>query len=202
MSEALFINDIFWTFQGEGANWGRRALFVRMPYCNLACSWCDTTFNSYNRWQIDDFKNFAKQEPARFAVITGGEPMMHRHTPRVVKLLSELHFTIACETNGTFPIVDGIDFVTCSPKKDAEYYVHPDAYHKVKEFKYVVDKDFDFSILERHKQDEVHVKHRLSPEFNNLQENVKAIENYLISSSVRHPEWCLNLQTHKWIGVP
>jgi len=192
----LFINDLFWTIQGEGQHAGRRALFVRMPHCNLACSWCDTTFNTYKTVPVDEFKTFASSEASRFAVVTGGEPMMHRHTPVVVSALKSLGFEIACETNGTFPIVDGIDFVTCSPKRDAEFYVHESAWPLVNEFKYVVDKDFDFALLDRHDTTDGR-RYSLSPEFNNMAESCKKILDYISL----HPKWRLNLQTHKWIGV-
>jgi len=191
-----YINDLFWTVQGEGFHAGRRALFVRMPYCNLACSWCDTSFNSYQKIEVDEFQKIATSESAKFAVITGGEPMMNRHTPIIVAHLKNLGFEIACETNGTFPIVPGIDYPTCSPKRDADYFIHPDALPVVKEFKYVVDEGFDFSILEKHAVDDGR-RYSLSPEFGNMQASVEKIIEYIKGN----PQWRLNLQTHKWIGA-
>lgn len=193
----LHLNDLFWTLQGEGAHAGRRALFVRMPFCNLSCSWCDTNFNTQMKWAENDFVNFALKEPARFAVITGGEPMLHKDTPSVVRILKSLGFEIACETNGTYPIVDGIDWATCSPKKDIDYYVHPQAWDRVHEFKYVVDKQFDFGILARHRHDD-HRRYSLSPEFNEMEANLEKIFDFI----KEHPRWRLSLQTHKWIGLP
>ena len=67
----LFINDLFWTLQGEGRHWGRRALFVRMPHCNLACTWCDTKFDTHVKWTVEDFMLFAAKEPAAAAATTG-----------------------------------------------------------------------------------------------------------------------------------
>lgn len=192
----LFINDLFWTLQGEGTHWGRRALFVRMPYCNLSCSWCDTSFNSYKKWTIDEFKEFAQREPGRFAVVTGGEPMMHRHTPVVVEELRKLEFKIAAETNGTMPPPCDFDWITCSPKRDAEYFVHPSLDYAVNEFKYVVDQDFDFAVLDRHDVND-HRHYSLSPEFSSFNANVAKIIEYIR----QHPKWRLSLQTHKWIGV-
>ena len=112
---SLFINDLFWTLQGEGQHWGRRALFVRMPHCNLSCSWCDTTFDTHKKWSFEEFETFALQEKARFAVVTGGEPLMHKHTPAVVRLLQKNGFYVACETNGTFAPNAAFDWITCSP---------------------------------------------------------------------------------------
>lgn len=204
----IHLNDLFFTVQGEGMQIGRRALFVRMPYCDLACSFCDTQFNSHKEWSPQDFIDFAMKEPTRFAVITGGEPSMHKHTPRVVELLSSVGFHIAIETNGHFPIPEGIQWVCCSPKRDTykdnpPYYIHREAYRKACEFKYVVDEGFDFSFLDRHNEDNMDEGrwpciHWLSPEHSNWKRNVDTILEYV----TQNPMWRLNLQTHKIIGVP
>ena len=196
-------NDLFWTLQGEGHNSGRRALFVRLPFCNYDCPWCDTEYNSYKKISEEDFLNFAKQEPARFAVITGGEPLAHKHLDKILGLLKYLKFEIACETNGSFPAPKEIDFVTCSPKsftkKNFEpYYIHPDLYGQVSEFKYVVDEDFNFDLLKRHENDDKKVIHSLSPEFNKMNESTERIMTYI----KENPKWRLSLQTHKWIQIP
>lgn len=198
-SNSLLINDLFWTFQGEGKFAGTRALFVRMPYCNLACAWCDTQFNSFKKWSEEEFSVFAASEKSRFAVITGGEPSMNKQTPRVIAALKKLGFYIAMETNGNFPIPEGVNFVTCSPKRDASppYYVHADVWPRVSEFKYVVDRDFDFSILDRH---DIRDKRRysLSPEFGELTYNLNRIFEFI----KENPRWRISLQTHKWMAIP
>lgn len=195
----IHLNDVFFTFQGEGKYAGTRALFVRMPYCNLSCSWCDTSFNSHREWDEADFHAFASTEKTRFAVVTGGEPMMHKHTPKVVELLKGLGYFVATETNGCFPIVAGIDFVTCSPKRDSEppYFVHRDAWPKIGEFKYVVDQGFDFRVLDRHELKDGR-RYSLSPEFGRMKESLQEIEAYIKDN----PRWRISLQTHKWMGVP
>jgi organic radical activating enzyme len=193
--QVLKLNDVFWTVQGEGHNWGRRALFVRMPFCNLACTWCDTEYNSYKTWSVSEFTEFAKQESCRFAVITGGEPMMNKHTPMIIAILKNLGFEIACESNGTFPILSGIDFATVSPKRDADFDIHEENYWKANELKLVVDKDFDFEICK--KFESMSCRLSLSPEFNEWQENVERILNFI----KENPKWRISLQTHKILNV-
>jgi len=194
----LFINSLFWTVQGEGANAGRRALFVRMPYCNLRCNFCDTSFDSHEIIPVDKLVEVASKAPTgdRFAVITGGEPMMHRHTPKVVQTLKELDYVVACETNGTFAPPCEFDWVTCSPKADSEYFINDYLWSYVSEFKYVVFDGFDWSVLDRHSVGTQRLY--LSPEFGDMAGNVAAILAYI----EKHPQWRLSLQTHKWIGVP
>lgn len=193
----LHLVDVFWTFQGEGANAGRRALFVRMPFCNLQCPWCDTEFNSFTKWSTEDFENYCRKESARFAVITGGEPSLHKHTPKVIEILKKQGFTIAMESNGTSPPPDGVDYLTVSPKAyaDEPFYICDKAMAKASEFKYVAEAGFPFEILNRHKPDGRGLY--LSPEFNRMSESLKEIEDYI----VLNPQWKVSLQTHKWMGI-
>lgn len=205
-SMKLNINDLFWTFQGEGYYTGRRALFVRMPFCNLACSWCDTSFNTFKEITEAEFLAYANQAPEadRFAVITGGEPALNKHTKRVLELLKKNYFEVAIESNGTAKseIYSLFDYVTISPKKFSEdkkmspYYISPQALKYADEFKYVVDSVFDFSVLKRHSSLSF-VRLSLSPEYNDFNNNLKKIMDYI----EENPHWVINLQTHKIIGV-
>ena len=199
----LQINNLFWTLQGEGHFSGKRALFIRLPYCNYNCPWCDTEYNSFKEWSLKNFKSFILSEKSRFAVITGGEPMGHKHLPKILKILKDENFYVACETNGSLEIPKEIGFVTTSPKsytkkKFEPYYIHPTVFSQTNEWKYVVDNQFNFNILERHKSDSEKVHHSLSPEFNNMQENTQKIIEYI----KQNPKWQLSLQTHKWIDIP
>lgn len=195
MREQFQINDIFWTFQGEGTNAGRRALFIRLPRCNLRCSWCDTEFNTFKTMSREYLEGFFDLEPARFVVITGGEPLMNPQLKDLIELLQDSRFEIACETNGTYPYVDGIDFVTCSPKRDADFAVDENLMNHVKEFKFVVDEDFDFNIVTPFFNTSARVS--LSPEFNTMNKSLERIYDFI----KRYPEVRLSLQSHKWIGL-
>lgn len=188
--------EYFWTYQGEGQNWGKRALFVRVPFCNLSCSWCDTQFNTFEKVEEEALEKYACSESSKFAVITGGEPSMSKETPKVIQLLKRYGFTLAMETNGNFPIPEGIDFVTVSPKEDADFLICEDAFKKASEFKYVVDSKFQIDCI----SEEVLESDRtilLSPEFNELEKNLKKIEEIIKKTG----RFRLSLQTHKFIGV-
>lgn len=203
-SKTIQLNDLFWTLQGEGFHSGKRMLFVRFPFCNYNCSWCDTQFNSFKNWSIEEFTRFARSEKSRWAVLTGGEPLVHKHLKMVISLLKDLGFKIACETNGSAPIPDEIDFPTVSPKsftkgKFPPFYIHPDALEKAKEFKYVVDKNFDFNILEKHKPFQSHTAYSLSPEYQSMK---TVLPTKILPYIAENPEWRLSLQTHKWINIP
>ena len=82
----------------------------------------------------------------------------------------------------------------------APYFIHPEAWTRADEFKYVVDDQFDFTILDRHESEYRHgrtARLSLSPEFGQLQKNLDRIFGWI---SV-HPHWRISLQTHKWMGV-
>jgi organic radical activating enzyme len=150
----------------------------------------------------EEFVEAARREKARFAVLTGGEPLMNKQLPRVVELLRKEGFKIAAESNGTFPPPVPLDWLTISPKrftKDKKmdpYWVHPDAFDRCQEFKYVVDSEFDFSVLDRHRGRGL-ARLSLSPEFNDFRGNVAKIIEYV----KENPEWAISLQTHKFLGV-
>ena len=83
------INDIFYSLQGEGHNTGRAAVFIRFAGCNLRCPFCDTEFDTYREMDDEQILAAISPYPARFVVLTGGEPTLQvdeafveqRHTP-------------------------------------------------------------------------------------------------------------------------
>lgn len=50
----LFVQSIFPTIQGEGPAAGIPSVFIRLGGCNLACSFCDTEFESFEEMALGD----------------------------------------------------------------------------------------------------------------------------------------------------
>ena len=50
------INEIYHSIQGESSFMGKPCVFVRLTYCNLRCSYCDTEYAFYegNEMTIKD----------------------------------------------------------------------------------------------------------------------------------------------------
>lgn len=115
---SLFVQEIFYTIQGEGPYSGHPAVFVRLGGCNLACSFCDTEFESFQELSIEQILQQIVQYSSRtkLIILTGGEPFRQNITP-VTDLLIESGFSVQIESNGTLfrkirPEVE----VVCSPK--------------------------------------------------------------------------------------
>ncbi len=182
------VNDIFYSLQGEGRNTGRAAIFIRFAGCNLKCPFCDTDFAQYEEMSDEDILNRIKSYPSHFVVLTGGEPSLQVDR-QLVDLLHKHGYELAMETNGTHPIVDGIDWITCSPKGNTkikrcnelkcifeETTLEPDDHGIIAEYKYL--QPCDVQDAERNAQ------------------IVKRCFDYIL----QHPEWRMSLQTHKLVG--
>ncbi len=122
----LWVQEVFYTLQGEGPFVGRPSVFVRLGGCNLACYFCDTDFES-STWKPDidellmrikDELKSAPQADCKLVVLTGGEPLRQNIVPLVTALVS-MGMTVQLETNGTLyqdlPWSEQIHIV-CSPK--------------------------------------------------------------------------------------
>ena len=44
--------EIFKSIQGEGYNFGKEVVFLRLGKCNLKCPWCDTNWNQYKEIEL------------------------------------------------------------------------------------------------------------------------------------------------------
>lgn len=177
------INEIFYSLQGEGFHTGTPALFIRFSGCNLKCSFCDTKHEEGEWMSDEDIVAKAKECPAKMVVLTGGEPSLWIDEAFVEKLHQAGKY-VCVETNGTHPIPDSVDWITCSPKGA------PVVLTRIDEVKVVYTGDED---VEPYLTLPAQV-HFLQPcSCKNTQEVVAYIQE--------HPQWRLSLQTHKWIGI-
>ena len=182
------INDIFYSLQGEGRNTGRAAIFVRFSGCNLKCPFCDTQFASYELLSGDDILSRISQHPSRFVVLTGGEPSLQVDRA-LVDLLHANGYELAMETNGTHPIVEGIDWITCSPKGHT-------VIKKCNELKCIFEESTaapdDHGIIADYRY--------LQPcDVQDAKRNANTVER-CFQYILEHPEWRISLQTHKLVG--
>lgn len=206
------VKEIFYTLQGEGAQTGRPAVFLRFAGCNLwsgreedrasaTCKFCDTDFvgtdgEGGGRFMGEDAladtvaAAWRGSEQHRFVVCTGGEPALQLDEA-LVEALHARGFEIAVETNGTLPLPDGLDWVCVSPKAGAALKVcSGDELKLVFPQEGVTPRDFE-ALEFRH--------FFLQPmDGPNLRRNTRLALEYCLA----HPKWRLSLQTHKLLGIP
>jgi 7-carboxy-7-deazaguanine synthase len=100
------IIEIFHSVQGEGPFTGVRTSFVRTARCNLRCTWCDTaySFGPGKERSIPSILKEVATHRTRFACLTGGEPLLQRESPELLRSLSERGFTTVVETGGSLDV--------------------------------------------------------------------------------------------------
>ncbi|WP_031555499.1 7-carboxy-7-deazaguanine synthase [Parvularcula oceani] len=205
------VKELFYTLQGEGAQAGRAAVFLRFAGCNLwsgreedrakaVCTFCDTDFvgmDGVGGGRFPDAAALAAAVAAQwpgggspYVVCTGGEPLLQLDPPLIEALHAE-RFEIAVETNGTVKAPPGLDWICVSPKADAPLVltegselklVYPQALAPPERFE-----DLRFT------------HHFLQPmDGPEVEANIAATVEYCR----RHPRWRLSLQTHKITGIP
>jgi 7-carboxy-7-deazaguanine synthase (Cx14CxxC type) len=212
---AYSVKEIFYTLQGEGANAGRPAVFLRFAGCNLwtgreqdrhkaTCTFCDTDFIGTDGPGGGKFATAADlaeavaatwpQERNRLAqklvVCTGGEPLLQLDRAAIDALHAH-GFEVAVETNGTVAAPEGIDWICVSPKAGAAL-----IQTRGSELKLVFPQEgadparfrsLDFQHFFLQPMD--------GPE---RVENTRRAIDYCLA----HPEWRLSVQTHKVLGIP
>lgn len=206
------VKEMYYTLQGEGAQVGRAAVFLRFSGCNLwsglesdradaACHFCDTDFVGVDGPGGGKFSDAAGLARAVFAqwpkpvagkpyvVCTGGEPLLQLDKALIIALHDE-GFEIGIETNGTMLPPPGIDWICVSPKAGAEQKLkHGDELKLVYPQKDAEPERFAGQDFRNFFLQPLDDQNRLA--------NTRAATQYCLD----HPQWRLSLQTHKFIGI-
>jgi len=215
------VKEIFYTLQGEGANAGTPAVFLRFAGCNLwsgrekdragaVCRFCDTEFVGTGGAGGGKFRTaaaLAKAVAAKWPKRAKAPRSFSKSVSKFVvctggepllqldaPLLGALHgrgFRVAIETNGTLAAPRGVDWTCVSPKAGA-----PLALGRGDELKLVYPQ----------KGAEPERYSRLHFDFFFLQpmDGPRREENTRLAAAycLQHPRWRLSLQIHKLIGIP
>jgi 7-carboxy-7-deazaguanine synthase len=210
------VKEIYYTLQGEGAQTGRPAVFLRFAGCNLwsgreedraraICNFCDTEFVGTDGPGGGIFRTAADLAAAVRAawpvsavsdnplvVCTGGEPLLQLDDG-AIDALHAAGFEIAVETNGTLRAPHGLDWVCVSPKASAKVVLTSGD-----ELKLV------YPQAEPEAQPEMFAGMQFSHYF--LQPMDSADRDANVQAAIRYclenPHWKLSLQTHKIVGIP
>lgn len=205
MKDKYRVNEIFYSIQGEGIRQGTANVFVRFSGCNLKCSKddelsgfdCDSEFSSGVDYTLDELVHAVYQfwplhSAAPLSVIfTGGESAMQLDQ-RLIDPMKELGWYLCIETNGTYELPTGLDWVCCSPKS-AE---HTLRVKHVDELKYVRH------IGQGLPKPKLKAKHYLiSPAFEPDWTVKPETIAHCIQMVKDNPTWRLSVQMHKFFGV-
>lgn len=208
------VKEMFYTVQGEGAQSGRPAVFVRFAGCNLwsgreadrssaQCQFCDTEFVGADGEGGGRFSTARELATAAmelwpsdvegaarpFVVCTGGEPLLQLDDAAIAALHAE-GAEVAVETNGTVPVPDGVDWICMSPKAGTERVVDTGDELKLVFPQVGLDPRDALRLGFRH----FYLQPMDGP---NLERNTRDALAYCMA----HPRWKLSLQTHKVLGV-
>lgn len=200
MSQLLPVMEAFHTIQGEGLYSGQAAHFIRLGGCDVGCTWCDVKESweagRHPLKQVNALVAEANSQPARIAVITGGEPLMHDLGP-LTAALHEAGFRTHLETSGAHPFSGAWHHVCLSPKKFKP--ALPEAFEWADELKVIVFNKHDLLWAE-----EQAAKARsecilfLQPEWDKRDAMLPLIVEHVKA----HPKWRISLQTHKYLNIP
>jgi 7-carboxy-7-deazaguanine synthase (Cx14CxxC type) len=207
------VKEIYFTLQGEGAQTGHAAVFLRFAGCNLwtgreadraraICDFCDTEFVGTDgpgggKFATPDelaasveAKWPTSKLEARLVVCTGGEPALQLDAP----LLDALHargFRVAIETNGTQPLAAGIDWICVSPKADTALVTTAGDELKLVYPQPLAPPERFTGLRFTH----FFLQPKDGPD---RERNTEAATRYCLAN----PRWRLSIQTHKMLGLP
>jgi 7-carboxy-7-deazaguanine synthase len=100
------INEIYRSIQGESSYAGLPCVFVRLTYCNLRCSYCDTEYAFYEGkdMTVTEVVASVQGHDCSLVEVTGGEPLLQKEVFPLMERLVELGHTVLLETGGSLDI--------------------------------------------------------------------------------------------------
>jgi 7-carboxy-7-deazaguanine synthase len=107
----LKVNEIYFSIQGESSKAGLPCVFVRLTYCNLRCTYCDTEYAFYEGkdYTIEQILTEVKKYKCKLVEVTGGEPLVQEECNELMKILCDDGYDVMLETGGSLPIKN-VDF--------------------------------------------------------------------------------------------
>jgi 7-carboxy-7-deazaguanine synthase len=214
MARKYGIKEVFATLQGEGAQAGSPAVFLRFAGCNLGyevCPWCDTDWvKADHTLDLDEtlemvrrtaVEGFGAEKPGLLLVATGGEPSLQLDRPLSDALRAQ-GYRISMESNGARTVDRTlVDWLTVSPKQAAFAQKEGDELKLIFTGSGVPGITPDVASVRRLAEGTHFSHYFLQP----LDLPVAGGPNY--DEAVRAvmalgPPWRLSVQTHKVAGIP
>ncbi|MHB1697580.1 MAG: 7-carboxy-7-deazaguanine synthase QueE [bacterium] len=157
----LYVNDIFYSIQGESSFAGYPCKFIRLAGCNLKCGYCDTkealTLENSNKLSMNEIISALDYKGGKINLveITGGEPLLQEEVYGLFGELIKLNYSVLLETNGTInlsnvpkKVIKIVDVKCPSSGFSGEFqYENLKYIEEYDEVKFVIgtDEDYDFA---------------------------------------------------------
>ena len=102
----LTVNEIYQSVQGESTWAGLPCVFVRLTFCDLRCTYCDTEYAFYegNKMTLEEIVEKVRSFTCLLVEVTGGEPLLQPACVPLLRMLCEAGFTVLLETSGAHDI--------------------------------------------------------------------------------------------------
>lgn len=102
----LTVNEIYESIQGESTWAGQRCVFVRLTFCDLRCSYCDTAYAFYEgrKMELDEIVARVAEFGCPLVELTGGEPLLQPNAVPLATMLCDAGHTVLIETSGAHDI--------------------------------------------------------------------------------------------------
>ena len=100
------INEIYRSIQGESSYAGFPCVFVRLTYCNLRCSYCDTEYAFYEGkdYTVEEVLREVQSFDCPLVELTGGEPLLQEEVFPLMDELVGRGYTVLLETGGSLDV--------------------------------------------------------------------------------------------------
>lgn len=187
-------------------------MFVRLTWCNLRCTWCDSeyTFTGGIEMSVDEVLENVRVYGCNLVEITGGEPLVQkRECAELVKRLCDQEYTVLIETGGSLDasVLDDraikILDVKCpgSGESDRNHWENLQRLNPCDEVKFVIAgrEDFEYAveIIRRYGLDRRERRVLFSPVWGAV--NLKELAEWILQTGTNGR---MQLQMHKYIWGP
>ena len=206
----LKINEIFKSIQGESTHMGIPCAFIRLTYCNLRCTYCDTeySFHEGKDMSISEILNEIKPMNTKLVEVTGGEPMLQENVIPLMKELLKNRYEVLLETSGAISLKDVpekvrkiVDFkCPSSDMSDKNLWTIVNELNPDDEIKFVIGdrNDYDWT---KNKISQYNLNKKwttlISPVFDKI--TLEQLADWILEDSL---DVRLQLQMHKYIWNP
>lgn len=104
--KTLTINEIYHSIQGESTWAGEPCVFVRLTFCDLRCTYCDTEYAFYEgkKQTFGEIVDAVAAFQCPLVEVTGGEPLLQKNVLPLMTMLADAGHTVLLETSGAHDI--------------------------------------------------------------------------------------------------